>query len=348
MISKTGPLKAYDIKTEFTGTEFIDVPISRYLRAPGGKYIQNVPPNTNIKKVKRNVAWSNYYGALNWQLKLGWMYAKAETPSQYHTNNDGEMTIVLSGTSPYYILPTRGITINQGTPYTFKGVDGDTGLTFTVLDGYQAASNGYQAPSYNILMRVGYGGGAASQGLFYLDPVYPEYSASAPAPIPHMWIYLPWHNPEDGEGDAIGLPRMRTLTLTDNPGRNTYVISKILSNVAGSTTPIRTPGGTLADKKTMQSEFMSDEYMYYLSSNSVSIIFNFTVPKTSTAAYRTKQGNSGVYSNWKKITVVENPNTSSDPTASFTWNLTNDVDTVEVQVANQDKSLLQVYTFVQE
>lgn len=347
MIPKDGQITANFIRTEFTGTEFQDAPISRYLRAPGGKYIQSVPPNMKIKKIKRNVSYSDYKGALNWSLKIGYVYAKAETPSQYHTNNDGEVTVIVSGTSPYYTISQLGANINKNTPFTIKGIDGDTGYSFTLIDSYQAAEHGYEAPSYNLTTRAGYGGGAG-QGLFYKDAVDPAFDASAPAPIPNMWIYLPWHAAEENDGASKNLPQMKSPTFTIIGGK-AFAVARVLGGTG--TNIVKTPGGTVEEQEPISSAFMSDQYMYYIGttgSSTIEINIKFGVTKGHTASYRTKAGKTGEYSTWKSITINQDPNSTADPTGEFTWKFTNQTpDTLEIQVINSDKTLLQTYTFTE-
>lgn len=217
---KSGPLRATDIKEEFYTADF-DIPISRYLRPPGGKVVPNLPTNQRVKDKLSLVKYSDYYGARFWYLIVHFVSATTETPERYRTKNDGTVVISLEGTSMSYLVQftaaggkTISVKVANRQNFVIGPLDGDNSSGIPVqitdliddVDGSSSLPSNVDLPTYTLYVSCGYGSSTGTQAISYSNPNLGVYYT---AYFPGSRMYLPWNQKMFENGN-----RILTLSVT--------------------------------------------------------------------------------------------------------------------------------------
>lgn len=199
----SGIIRASDIRNEFYENPVANrIPISRYLRAPGGVLVPDLPVNQKVKNVTKDIQFSDYYMARFWYLSLTFISAKTESYERYHTNNDGEVQILIEGTSTEYSVsyPSGGSNVSQvvknKSSFRVSNIDGDAGIVNITLtdpikdiDGIFSLPSGVSPPTYTIGIGSGFDQDRGNQGISYFNNAI---GVGYTAYFPGSKIYLPW------------------------------------------------------------------------------------------------------------------------------------------------------------
>lgn len=222
IVTQNPDITASELRTVFAGAgEFgqSDVPLSRYLRPPGGTIVPDLPTNVKVKNFPLDVKYSDYVGSRFWYLAIAFTASTGETESRYHNKNDGSMVLVIRGTSSSFAVKYRTgkqeivQQVKSGEAFSVYPIDGDTGTYIEITD-EEAAQNPPAGvtvlpPVYLIKVNCGYGTNAGNRGLRYkniqYNVVYNSYSTST-------FLYLPWYEGLNSDVNFIN-------NLSVNPGK---------------------------------------------------------------------------------------------------------------------------------
>jgi hypothetical protein len=155
-LPNSGPISASAIRTEFGGPALFS--LQQYYR--GGPYVPNSSANASIP-TSGTIKYSDFRGATsctNYTLNAT-ITIISETASQYQNNNNGQVTVTVSGNSPSYTVTWPGPngttrTMYSGQSYTVGGYDQTNQPSITITDIGGARTYGPFLIDYNVANRT--------------------------------------------------------------------------------------------------------------------------------------------------------------------------------------------------
>lgn len=162
-LQSSGQIRMSQIATEFGSSMGLGRNLSGYYR--GGALVRTTTVNARIP-TSGMIKYSDFYGAVKY---VGGATIKviAETYSKYQTNNDGKITVTVTGNSPSYTVTWPGPNgqtrvMYSGQSYTVGGYDQSFQATIKIAD--TANPGGRNFGPY----LIGFGGATMTYGPFTL------------------------------------------------------------------------------------------------------------------------------------------------------------------------------------
>jgi len=174
-LQASGQISLNDIATEFkVVTPFNNVALSSFYKVgvgvskgPVAGVVKTIAANVNVP-TSGQISLSNFYGAAYYYLQVKFKLT-SESKSEYETNNDGKIEVIVNGaTNNYKVTVTGKTAINltaNGQTASFTGLDDGT-YTINVSD------NLLDPTGYTFTAKIGYDTGASSVTGYNLDQNY--------------------------------------------------------------------------------------------------------------------------------------------------------------------------------